>query len=78
MSVEKNVIYGVRVEDTINLFSFSAIAEGACLSNEGELTDPATPRLLAARARPSHGHRRIWLGCAVSMKAIDFVKRFTR
>jgi len=39
--VEKNLIYGVRQEQTIHLFSFSAIAEGACLSNEGELTDPA-------------------------------------
>jgi hypothetical protein len=39
--VEKNVIYGVRVEDSINLLAFSAIADGACLSNEGELTDPA-------------------------------------
>jgi hypothetical protein len=39
--VEKNLIYGVRQEETIHLFSFSAIAEGACLSNEGELTDPA-------------------------------------
>jgi hypothetical protein len=38
--VEKNVIYGVRSEETINLFSFSAIADGACLRNEGELTDP--------------------------------------
>jgi len=39
--VEKNVVYGVRVENTINLFNFSAIAAGACLGNEGELTDPA-------------------------------------
>ena len=39
--VEKNVIYGVRGDETIELFSFSAIADGACLSNEGELTDPA-------------------------------------
>jgi hypothetical protein len=42
LTVEKNVIYGVRVEDTIDLYSFAAITEGACLSNEGELTDPAT------------------------------------
>ena len=40
--VEKNLIYGVRVEDSVNLYNFSAIAEGACLSNEGELTDPVT------------------------------------
>ena len=40
--VEKNLIYGVRQEETIHLFNFSAIAEGACLSNEGELADPAT------------------------------------
>jgi hypothetical protein len=39
-TVEKNLIYGVRVEESINLYSFAAIAEGACLSNEGELTDP--------------------------------------
>ena len=39
--VEKNLIYGVRGDDTIDLFNFSAIAEGACLSNEGELADPA-------------------------------------
>jgi hypothetical protein len=39
--VERNVTYGVRVEDSINLSVFSAIADGACLSNEGELTDPA-------------------------------------
>jgi hypothetical protein len=39
--VEKNIIYGARVESTINLFNFSAIADGACLGNEGELTDPA-------------------------------------
>jgi hypothetical protein len=47
--VEKNLIYGVRVDDSINLYNFSAIADGACLSNEGELTDPATlDRLLTA------------------------------
>ena len=40
-TVEKNVIYGVRVEETINLYGFAAMAEGACLSNEGELGDPA-------------------------------------
>ena len=40
-TVEKNVIYGARVEQSINLYSFAAIAEGACLSNEGELADPA-------------------------------------
>lgn len=39
--VEKNVIYGVRMDDSIGLFNVSAIADGACLSNEGELTDPA-------------------------------------
>ncbi|HUP17076.1 MAG TPA: hypothetical protein VM848_13630 [Acidimicrobiia bacterium] len=39
--VEKYLIYGVRQEQTIHLFSFSAIAKDACLSNEGELTDPA-------------------------------------
>jgi hypothetical protein len=39
--VEKNLIYGVRIGENINLYSFAAIAEGACLSNEGELTDPA-------------------------------------
>jgi hypothetical protein len=53
--VEKNVIYGVRKDDTIGLFTFSAIADGACLSNEGELTDPAVldfllPRLHQAMA----------------------------
>lgn len=42
LTVERNLIYGVRVEDTIDFYSFAAIAEGACLSNEGELTDPAT------------------------------------
>ncbi len=39
--VEKNLIYGVRMDETIDLYSFAAIADGACLSNEGELTDPA-------------------------------------
>jgi hypothetical protein len=39
--VERNLIYGVRVEPTLHLYSFAAIAAGACLSNEGELTDPA-------------------------------------
>ena len=39
--VEKNTIYGVRADATIDLYGFAAIAEGACLSNEGELTDPA-------------------------------------
>ncbi len=39
--VEKNLIYGVRIGENINLYSFAAIAEGACLSNEGELSDPA-------------------------------------
>lgn len=39
--VEKNVIYGVRIENTITLYNLSAIADGACLSNEGELVDPA-------------------------------------
>jgi hypothetical protein len=39
--VEKNMIYGVRAEGTIDLYGFAAIAEGACLSNEGELTHPA-------------------------------------
>ena len=53
--VEKNVIYGVRRDETIGLFTFSAIADGACLSNEGELTDPAVldfllPRLHQAMA----------------------------
>ena len=41
-AVEKNIIYGARVGDTIDLYGFAAIAEGACLSNEGELTDPDT------------------------------------
>ena len=40
-TVEKNVIYGARVEQSINLYSFAAIGEGACLSNEGELAEPA-------------------------------------
>jgi hypothetical protein len=40
--VEKNMIYGVRVNESIDLYGFAAIAEGACLSNEGELTDPVT------------------------------------
>lgn len=40
-TVEQNVIYGVREEASINLFNFSAVADGACLSNEGELSDPA-------------------------------------
>lgn len=39
--VEKDVIYGVRIENTISLYNLSAIADGACLSNEGELADPA-------------------------------------
>ena len=39
--VERNLIYGVRSDDTIGLFNFSATADGACLSNEGELDDPA-------------------------------------
>ena len=39
-TVERNLIYGVRVDDTIDLYGFAAIVEGACLSNEGELTDP--------------------------------------
>jgi len=47
--VEKNVIYGVRGDETIDLFSFSAIAEGACLSNEGELADPAVLDFLLPR-----------------------------
>ena len=47
--VEKNVIYGVRGAETIDLFSFSAIAEGACLSNEGELADPAVLDFLLPR-----------------------------
>ena len=41
-TVERNMIYGVRVDDTIDLYGFAAIAGGACLSNEGELTDPDT------------------------------------
>lgn len=41
-TVERNIIYGARVGDTIDLYGFAAIAEGACLSNEGELTDPDT------------------------------------
>ncbi len=50
--VEKNLIYGVRVDDNINLYNFSAIADGACLSNEGELTDSATlDRLVTALDR---------------------------
>jgi hypothetical protein len=40
--VEKNLIYGVRVDETIDLYGFAAIAKGACLTNEGELTDPVT------------------------------------
>lgn len=40
--VEKSMIYGVRVDETIDFYGFAAIAEGACLSSEGELTDPAT------------------------------------
>jgi hypothetical protein len=40
--VETNIIYGVRVDETIDLYGFAAIAEGACLSNEGELTEPVT------------------------------------
>ena len=47
--VEKNVIYGVRGDENIDLFSFSAIAAGACLSNEGELADPAVLDLLLSR-----------------------------
>jgi hypothetical protein len=47
--VEKNVIYGVRGDETIDLFGFSAIAEGACLSNEGELTDPEVLDFLLPR-----------------------------
>ena len=39
--VEKNLIYGVRIGENIYLYSFAAIAEHACLSNEGELSDPA-------------------------------------
>ena len=39
--VEANVVYGVREDNTISLFNFAAIAEGACLGNEGELPDPA-------------------------------------
>ena len=39
--VERNLIYGVRIGENINLYSFAAIADGACLSNEGELSDPA-------------------------------------
>jgi len=52
LTVEKNLIYGVRVGDTLSSYSFAAIAYGACLSNEGELTDPATlDSLLAALDR---------------------------
>jgi hypothetical protein len=40
--VETNIVYGVRVDETIDLYGFAAIAEGACLSNEGELTEPVT------------------------------------
>ena len=47
--VEKNLIYGVRGDENIDLFSFSAIAAGACLSNEGELADPAVLDLLLPR-----------------------------
>ena len=39
--VERNLIYGVRRDDTIGLFNFSATTDSACLSNEGELDDPA-------------------------------------
>jgi hypothetical protein len=47
--VEKNVIYGVRGDESVELFTFSAIADGACLSNEGELTDPAVLDFLLPR-----------------------------
>ena len=39
--VERNLIYGVRKADVIGLFNFSATTDSACLSNEGELDDPA-------------------------------------
>ena len=39
--VERNLIYGVRRDDTIDLFNYSATTDSACLSNEGELDDPA-------------------------------------
>lgn len=44
--VEKNVVYGVRQDETIHLFTFTAIADGACISNEGELADPEVLDLL--------------------------------
>ena len=47
--VEKNVIYGVRAGETIDLFTFAAIADGGCLSNEGELGDPDVLEVLSAR-----------------------------
>jgi hypothetical protein len=38
--VEKVVQYGVRIRGDIHLFNVTAIAPGACLAPEGELTDP--------------------------------------
>jgi hypothetical protein len=38
--------------ENINLYSFAAIAEVACLSNEGELADPAiVPTLMTGLDR---------------------------
>ena len=44
--VERVVQYGARIGGNVTLFNFTAIAPGACLAAEGELTDPAVLDLI--------------------------------